>query len=107
MASVAQVLDSMVPVSQFSRGKASQIFDRLRDEKQLIVLKNNQVSAVILSPEEYSRLSEIEEDYNLLMEAEARLKANEGKPLVSEAEAMKELGITQAELDAAEELEIE
>ena len=50
MASVAQVLDSMVPVSQFSRGKASQIFDRLRDEKQLIVLKNNQVSAVILSP---------------------------------------------------------
>ena len=41
------------------------------------------------------------------MEAEARLKANEGKPLVSEAEAMKELGITQAELDAAEELEIE
>lgn len=107
MASVAQVLENMVPVSQFSRGKASKIFDRLRDEKQLIVLKNNQVSAVILSPDEYYRLSEIEEDFHLLIEAEARLRENEGKPLISEKEALHELGITQEELDAAEELEIE
>ena len=31
-------------------------------KKELIVLKNNQPSAIILSPEEYTRLTEIEED---------------------------------------------
>ena len=54
----------------------ARIFDRLRTEKQLIVLKNNQPAAVILSPEEFSRLSEIEEDYLLLLEANQRLADN-------------------------------
>ena len=63
MAIAADLLQSLVPISQFNKGQAAKIFDRLQSEKELIVLKNNQPSAVILSPEEYTRLTEIEEFY--------------------------------------------
>ena len=89
MAYTADILDSLVPITQFNRGQASRIFDRLHNENQLIVLKNNQPAAIILSPSEFQRLSEIEEDYTLLLEATRRLKDNPlpvqqggyGKPL--------------------------
>ena len=68
MAIATNILQCLIPISQFNKGQASKIFDRLHDEKELIVLKNNQPSAVILSPEEYTRLTEIEEDYYLLIE---------------------------------------
>lgn len=102
----ASVLNSLVPITQFNRGQASRIFDRLHTESQLVVLKNNQPAAVILSPAEYARLSEVEEDYLLLLEATRRLAESSG-PAVSERELMKELGITEEELDAAEEPVIE
>ena len=102
MMSTAGMIKSLIPIIQFNRGQASRIFDRLRNEKQLIVLKNNQTSAVILSPAEYERLSEIEENYYLLIEAQKRLEANEGKPGIPMDEVMKELGITEKDIDASE-----
>lgn len=105
MARSINVLNSLVPITQFNRGQASRIFDRLRTEKQLIVLKNNQPAAVILSPEEFSRLSEIEEDYLLLLEANQRLADN--NTFSSMEETMKELNISQEELAAAEDVELE
>ena len=71
MAITADLLQSLVPISQFNKGQAAKIFDRLHSERELIVLKNNQPSAIILSPEEYTRLTEIEEDYFLLLEAKS------------------------------------
>jgi PHD/YefM family antitoxin component YafN of YafNO toxin-antitoxin module len=86
MAVSQETLNSLVSITQFNKGQASKIFERLRKEKQLVVLKNNEPSAVILSPDEYSRLSEIVEDYNLLMIAERRLENNNLKNAASEAE---------------------
>ena len=103
----ANFLTRLIPISQFNKGQASKIFDRLRSEPELIVLKNNQPSAVILAPDEYIRLAEIEEDYNLLMEARQRLAANEGKAAIPAADVMKHFGISDAELEEVEEPEIE
>ncbi len=103
----ANFLSRLIPITLFNRGQASKIFDRLRSEPELIVLKNNQPSAVILSPDEYSRLAEIEENYQLLMEATKRLVANEGKAAISDEKVMKLLGITEADLVEVEDLEIE
>ncbi len=105
MAKTSRILNSLVPISQFNRGQASRIFDRLHTEKQLVVLKNNQPAAIILSPAEYERLSEIEDDYLLLLEAIKRLSS--GSDSIPLADVMKELGITQAELDAIEDVDIE
>ncbi|MBR3238928.1 MAG: type II toxin-antitoxin system Phd/YefM family antitoxin [Oscillospiraceae bacterium] len=106
MAHAANVLNSLVPITQFNRGQAARIFDRLHSESQLVVLKNNQPAAVILSPSEYQRLSEIEEDYLLLREAMERLSANTA-PTTPMVDMMRELGITEEALDAAEDVEIE
>ena len=107
MTITANLLQSLVPITQFNRGQASRIFDRLRTEKQLVVLKNNQPSAIILSPEEYERLAEIEENYLLLMEASERLKKNEGKNSIPFADVRSNLGITEQELNETEDIDIE
>ena len=106
MAYTADILDSLVPITQFNRGQASRIFDRLHTENRLIVLKNNQPAAIILSPSEFQRLSEIEEDYTLLLEATRRLKENSSST-TSREEVMSELGISEADLAAAGDVVIE
>ena len=106
MAYTADILDSLVPITQFNHGQASKIFDRLHNENQLIVLKNNQPAAIILSPSEFQRLSEIEEDYTLLLEATRRLKEDSSSTYFRE-EVMSELNISESELAAAGDVVME
>ena len=101
MAYTADILDSLVPITQFNRGQASRIFDRLHSKSRLIVLKNNQPAAIILSPSEFQRLSEIEEDYILLLEATRRLK-EDSSSTSSREDVMSELGISEADLAAGD-----
>lgn len=107
MALATDFLQSLVPISQFNKGQAAKIFDRLHSEKELIVLKNNQPPAVILSLEEYTRLTEIEEDYFLLLEANRRIEENGDKKTVSLDSVMDHLGISKEELLDAEDADIE
>ncbi len=106
MTNTARMLNSLVSITQFNRGQASRIFDRLDTQNQLVVLKNNQPAAVILSPREFARLSEIEEDYQLLLEATRRLHDTNAQ-VTPMADVMKELGITEEELAAAGDVMIE
>jgi PHD/YefM family antitoxin component YafN of YafNO toxin-antitoxin module len=107
MAISQETLNSLVSITQFNKGQASKIFERLKREKQLVVLKNNEPSAVILSPDEYSRISEIVEDYNLLNLAEKRMENNNLKNTFSESDVMARLGITEEDINNAEDLIIE
>ena len=107
MALETDFLQSLVPISQFNKGQAAKIFDRLHSEKELIVLKNNQPSAIILSPEEYTRLTEIEEDYLLLIEANRRMEISEDRPTVSMKNVMNDLGISEEELEGSGDVVIE
>ena len=107
MALATDFLQSLVHISQFNKGQAAKIFDRLHSEKELIVLKNNQPSAVILSLEEYTRLTEIKEDYFLLLEANRRIEENGDKKTVSLDSVMDHLGISKEELLDAEDADIE
>ena len=70
-------------------------------------MKNNQPSAIILSPEEYTRLTEIEEDYFLLLEANKRIEENGDKQTVSFDSVMRNLGISEQELLDTEDIDIE
>ncbi|MCL2082545.1 MAG: type II toxin-antitoxin system Phd/YefM family antitoxin [Oscillospiraceae bacterium] len=107
MPNTANFLHSLVPITQFNKGQAARIFDRVKSESQLVVLKNNVPSAIILSPDEYERLTEIEENYNLLSLAESRLKNGWTARSVDAAEAMHRLGITPEDIENAEDVEIE
>ena len=107
MAIAADLLQSLVPISQFNKGQAAKIFDRLHSERELIVLKNNQPSAIILSPEEYTRLTDIEEDYFLLLEANKRMEDNGNNKTISLDTVMSNLGISEDELLGTEDVDIE
>lgn len=107
MANAAGLLQSLVPISQFNKGQAAKIFDRLHTEKELIVLKNNQPSAIILSPEEYARLTEIEEDYFLLLETNMRIEKNGKKNTIPIDYVLNNLGISKKELESVEDVDIE
>ncbi len=75
MTSASELLKSMVPISDFNKGQASRTFDRLKTEKQMVVLKNNRPTAFLLSPEEYERLIQIEEEYEQMKAEYDRLLA--------------------------------
>ena len=72
----------------------------------MFVLKNNAPEAVIMSPEDYARLTEAEENYLLLLEATERLATNAGKDATPMSEVMVELGITDADVDAIDDVEL-
>ena len=98
MAISAETLRSLVSISQFSKGQATQVFDRLKNEPQLVVLKNNVPAAILLSPDEFSRLAEIEENYRLLLLSQERLANNNLESARSEADVMKDLDISEADI---------
>jgi hypothetical protein len=106
MAYTADILDSLVPITQFNRGQTSRIFNHLHSESRLIILKNNQPAAIILSPSESQRLSEIEEDYTLLLESTRRLK-EDSSSTPSSKELMSELYISEVDLAAAGDMVME
>lgn len=103
MSTAAEILNAFVPITQFNSGDGARIFERLTVNGQLIVVKDNLPAAVILSPAEYARLSELEEDHFLLMQALERLERNEGKPTISMEDLMTRYGITESDIEAAEE----
>lgn len=79
--------DRLVPISDFSQGKAGKIFsDVVENNRQYIILKNNQPTAVLVSLAEYretqekitklERLLETVENMRLLKLAESRDNSN-------------------------------
>lgn len=87
-----------VSISQFDERNTIQIFDRLGTDRGLVVLKNGQPIAVILSSEEYTRLVEAEEDYKLTVEANRRMEENGDKPTIQFEDILEKLKICEEDL---------
>lgn len=56
---ISRMIDHIVSITQFNKGKASQLFSRVNHGETLLVIKNNSPVAVILSPEEYELLRKV------------------------------------------------
>ena len=107
MASVVSAIRSTVPISQFNRGLAGQIFDDVKATGAKVVMKNNLPECVLLSPEEYLQLMDEVNDARLLALAVERTANYDPSALISQEDLLRELGITQAELDSMDEVEFE
>lgn len=107
MSTAANIISNIVPVSDFSHGKASSIFRGLTDHVPVTVVKNNRPVAIITTPEEFAYLSEAEESIVLLELALERLAINKDKGAVPFDEVLAGLNISQAEIDAIPDAEIE
>ena len=102
----AEIMRSMVPVSRFNKGEASKIFDEVAKHGIRIAVKNNKPACVMLSPERYEELLDEIWDLELMMEVERRL-SDENAKYISREEMMEIMGVTEADIDAAEDVEIE
>ena len=56
MNSIRGAIEHTIPISQFHRGLAGQIFEDVRRSGAKVVMKNNTAECVLISPEEYIRL---------------------------------------------------
>lgn len=107
MSSLVNAIKKTVPISQFNRGQAGQIFSDVKKHGAKVVMKNNAAEAVLLSPDEYVEMMDSLNDYLLLTMAVERMSAYDHHTLISEEEMDKRLGITQDDLDSIGEVEFE
>lgn len=87
-----QMLDNLVPISDFSHGKGSAAFSKVGDDNPVVVLKHNKPAFVIVTPDEYREAKQAEEDLALLTLALKRVAAASDDALVSLSDVMEELG---------------
>lgn len=69
-------------------------------------MKNNAPYRVVVTPTDFARMSELEEDNELLSMALARLEANRDKPSLSASEVYERLGIDMEEVAAMDDVEL-
>lgn len=104
--SVVGMMNSMIPITRFNKGEATKIFEEVEIAGTKIVVKNNKPACVLISPSQYESLMEMLSDYMLYTEAEKRMAYNNPSENISHEDLMKELGITQDDLDGVD-VEIE
>ena len=84
----------------YNKCKKELPFRESQSSSSILFYENNQPAAIILSPSESQRLSEIEEDYTLLLESTRRLK-DDSSSTPSREELMSELYISEVDFAAA------
>ena len=104
--SMNHALDSVIPITRFNRGEANKIFDEVRESGCKIVVKNNTPTCVLLTPEKFKEMVDMIEDQYLLTVAQERLKYDTGETYSFE-ELLAKDGLTIADIDAMEDVEIE
>lgn len=65
-------LDNLVSVSDLSHGGVSRTLNQVSDNNPVVVMRNNKPSAIIISPEDFKRYTQAEENFALYLEAVER-----------------------------------
>jgi PHD/YefM family antitoxin component YafN of YafNO toxin-antitoxin module len=100
------ILDVLIPISRFNKGEANKIFDEVRMSGFKVVVKNNAPACVLLTPERYQEIMDLLDDQYLIAVAEERIK-NNNCVTHSFEEILAMDGLTLADIEAAEDVEIE
>jgi prevent-host-death family protein len=109
VANAIEVLDRVVPISDFNKGKAGKAFARAEKGEPIFVVKRNVPTAVILSFDEYRKMQEELEDAQDYRMAVERINSNDSRMTYTTQQVMEQVGVTQNDLDALrkeDELEI-
>ena len=107
MLNIASAIRDTIPISLFNKGLAGKIFEDVKKSGAKVVMKNNAAECVLLSPDEYLRLIDEVNDARLLSLAAERMADFDPAATVSAEALYKELGISQKDMDAVGEVEIE
>lgn len=100
-------IDHTVSISQFHDGMAEQVFSNVRKSGTLVVIKNNEPECVLMSPSEYINFMEELADAKLKLLTLQRIVNGSLDQTSTQKEVMESFGITEEDLDAMGEVEIE
>ena len=103
---LSNAIDALIPITRFNRGEAGKIFDEVEATGCKVVIKNNVPACVLITPDLFKKIVEMIEDQYLLALAREREKLSIGKGYSFE-EILAEDGLTFADIDAMEDVEIE
>lgn len=62
---VIRAVNSLVPISDFNKGKANKIFENIQDNGYKLVVKNNKPVCVLITPKRYEEMIRIIEEKNV------------------------------------------
>jgi PHD/YefM family antitoxin component YafN of YafNO toxin-antitoxin module len=107
MFSVVSAIRNTVPITQFNRGLAGQIFEDVKATGAKVVMKNNSAECVLLAPDEYLRIMDELNDARLAALAAERVLRLDPSTLIPEEKVWERLGITDDDLAMIPEVEFE
>jgi PHD/YefM family antitoxin component YafN of YafNO toxin-antitoxin module len=107
MFSVVSAIRNTVPITQFNRGLAGQIFEDVKATGAKVVMKNNSAECVLLAPDEYLRIMDELNDARLAALAAERVLRLDPSTLIPEEKVWDRLGITDDDLTMTPEVEFE
>lgn len=99
---------TVVPMSVFNEGRAGEIFEEVRRSgTKLVVNDDDSAACILMSPEEYLKMSADYNEVKLLAVAEDRMKNFDRSRLISQEEFDRRFGITEKDLEGWEDIELE
>ena len=107
MVNLTGAIQHTVPITQFHKGMAAQIFNEVRKSGAKVVIKNNEPECVLMSPSEYVAFMDELADARLELLALQRIAGGALEHTCTMEEAMKEFGISEEDLADSEEVELE
>ena len=107
MDGIVSAIRNTISISLFNRGMAGKIFKIVKETGPKVVMKNNTPECVLLSPEAYMKLVDEANDARLALLAADRLRTADLGSAVSVEKVMKELKITEKDLESGDEVELE
>ena len=107
MVNLTGAINHTIPISQFHKGMAAQIFSDVRKYGAKVVIKNNEPECVLMSPSDYMDFMEELADTRLELLALQRIANGALEHTSTQKEVMESFGITDKDLAAMEEVEIE
>ncbi|MBQ7220065.1 MAG: hypothetical protein IJS28_03700 [Synergistaceae bacterium] len=108
MSPVMSADKTIIPLSSFGNGSAGEIFAEVkRSGTKLVVDDDDRAIGIVMTPEEYMKMSDDHDNIRLLAIAEDRLKHFDPSRLISAEELYKEFGITDEDIEGWEDVELE
>ena len=107
MVDLTGAINHTIPISQFHKGQTAQIFSDVRKTGAKVVIKNNEPECVLMSPSEYMDFMNALADARLELLAMKRIASGALEHTSTQKEVMGIFGITDEDLEAMEEVEIE
>ncbi len=107
MVDLTGAITHTIPISQFHKGMAAQMFADVRKSGAKVVIKNNEPECVLMSPAEYLDFMDELADARLELLALQRIADGALAKTSTQREVMERFGITEEDLADLEEVEIE